>query len=88
MKFATTRSFDKDVDAIRDKKLLSRLGATLEQIAAANSLADLPSVVALSGFAEVYRIRVGDYRLGCYLSGDTLMLARFLHRKEIYRKFP
>lgn len=88
MKFATTRSFDKDVDAIRDKKLLTRLAAVLQQIAAVSSLTELPSVVALSGFTEVYRIRVGDYRLGCYLTGDTLFLARFLHRKEIYRKFP
>ena len=88
MKFATTKAFEKDVDAVRDKKLLSRLASVIEQIKLAPSLMALPSVVALSGFTGVYRIRVGDNRLGCYLDGDTLILARFLNRKEIYRKFP
>lgn len=88
MKFATTKTFDKDVDAILDKKLLARLAAVLEQISKAGSLTDLPSVIALQGFTGIYRIRVGDYRLGCFLNGDTLILARFLNRKEIYRKFP
>jgi mRNA interferase RelE/StbE len=88
VKFVTTRSFEKDVDAVRDKKLLQRLAALIEQIRLAPSTAALPSMVALSGFSGVYRFRVGDYRLGCHLDGDTLVLARFLNRKEIYRKFP
>lgn len=39
-------------------------------------------------FERYYRIRVGDYRLGLALEGDTVILVRFLHRKEIYRYFP
>ena len=37
---------------------------------------------------NAYRIRVGDYRIGFYCTADTLVFARVLHRREIYRFFP
>jgi len=36
----------------------------------------------------VIPVKIGDYRLGLKLSGNTLELIRFLHRKDIYRRFP
>ena len=35
-----------------------------------------------------YRIKVGAYRLGIALDGDTVVLVRFMHRRDIYRNFP
>lgn len=35
-----------------------------------------------------FRIRIGDYRLGCVLVDETLCLVRLLDRKEIYKHFP
>ncbi|HBJ83184.1 MAG TPA: plasmid stabilization protein [Verrucomicrobiales bacterium] len=88
MKAQVIRSFEKDVRSIRDKKLKVRLGETLAQIAMAKELAELSDVVPMSGHPGFYRIRIGEYRLGFYIQADTLILARFLHRREIYRFFP
>ena len=35
-----------------------------------------------------YRLRVGDYRLGLKVSGDTVEVIRFLHGRDICRRFP
>jgi mRNA interferase RelE/StbE len=53
-----------------------------------NSLQDLSNVKALVGSTNRYRIRIGDYRVGIEINGDTLELFRVLHRKEFYRYFP
>jgi len=42
----------------------------------------------IEGYEAYYRLRIGDYRLGIKLAGNTLELIRFLHRKDIYRRFP
>ena len=88
MKAQVIRSFEKDVRSIRDKKLKIRLSETLAEIDNAKELADLSDVVPMSGHPGSYRIRIGEYRLGFYSQADTLILAHFLHRREIYRYFP
>ena len=42
----------------------------------------------VKGEKKFYRIRVGDYRLGVKIEGETVTFIRFLHRKDIYRYFP
>jgi mRNA interferase RelE/StbE len=42
----------------------------------------------MRGSREYFRIRIGDFRLGLKLEGDTLVFIRFLNRKDIYRYFP
>lgn len=54
----------------------------------APDLTDLTSIKKLKGHDAAYRIRLGDYRLGFFLSGQTIELARFVHRKDIYKVFP
>jgi len=31
---------------------------------------------------------LGDYRIGVFINKDTVQLARFVHRKDIYHLFP
>jgi mRNA interferase RelE/StbE len=42
----------------------------------------------MSGAANHFRVRIGDYRLGLREQDSKVYLVRFLHRKEIYRYFP
>ena len=42
----------------------------------------------MSGKGNYYRIRVGNYRLGIKLSEQTIILLRFMNRKDIYKYFP
>jgi mRNA-degrading endonuclease RelE of RelBE toxin-antitoxin system len=81
------RSFEKDlskVDLGTRKKVL-RIVLALEE---AGSLGELHPIKKLSGYKDAYRVRIGEYRLGLYLMGDKVQLARLLHRKELYRFFP
>ena len=43
----------------------------------------------IQGCATYYRIRIGDYRIGCEIeSGDRITFYRVKNRKDIYRVFP
>ena len=89
MKVKIDKSFDKDIDNIRDKHLLIKLQNVIAIIENAQSLAEIPNVKKIKGYSSYYRIRVGDYRLGFEeISGQGINLIRFLHRKEVYRYFP
>jgi mRNA interferase RelE/StbE len=89
MKFIVEKSFDRDIDKIKDKKLLQKLRDCIFQIENADNLGKIPYVKKIEGYSSFYRIKIGDYRLGVELVSDTeLILIRFLNRKEIYRYFP
>jgi mRNA interferase RelE/StbE len=51
-------------------------------------LAELNGVRKMEGYSNYYRIKLGEYRLGVKLEKSELELIRFLHRKDIYRRFP
>ncbi|MDP5139883.1 MAG: type II toxin-antitoxin system RelE/ParE family toxin [Spirosomaceae bacterium] len=42
----------------------------------------------MKGFKSFYRIRVGHYRVGCIVEGNSIEFMRISHRKEIYAIFP
>lgn len=88
MKTEFRASFGKDLKAIKDKGLLERVKEAIEAIEHASSFAELPSLKKLKGSKNYFRQRVGDYRLGLVLEEDTVVLVRFLNRKDIYKYFP
>ncbi len=81
-------SFTHDLRRIRDRDLLNRVRAVIETVEQAPNLAEVPGLERLKGWSNYYRLRVGDYRVGLAVEGDTVTLVRFLHRKDIYRYFP
>lgn len=82
------QSLARDLKQVRNKVLLKRVQAVIEQIETTASLDEIHQVKKLAGSELYYRIRIGDYRLGLRLEGDTITLVRFLHRKDIYHYFP
>ena len=83
------KRLSKDLDTIRhESKIRADLLKLIENIKEAVSLTDLKDVRKIEGYQGYYRIKVADYRLGIKLRGNTVELIRFLHRKDIYRKFP
>ena len=88
MTVAFRQSFERDVSTIkRNAQLRTRLRQTIERLESAEALSDV-NATAMQGWDDYYRIRIGDYRLGLKLDGDEVILLRFLHRREIYRRFP
>jgi mRNA interferase RelE/StbE len=81
-------SFRKDIEEIKDQKILSQLKHTLHLLEQTVSLNDIHHVKKLKASGNYFRIRMGDYRIGMVVEEQTIILVRFLHRKEIYRFFP
>ena len=88
MNVRIAKSFEKDFKRNRDASLDVRIREMIVAVQEAQSLSEIKNLKPLAGFSNSYRIRVGDYRLGIFTEGDTVIFARFLHRKEIYRYFP
>lgn len=89
MKFRIDRSFDRDIDGIKDKKLLRKLQTFISAIENADTIREIPHAKKIEGYKSYYRIRIGDHRLGMEaISSKEVVLLRFLHRKDIYRYFP
>ncbi len=82
-------SFERDLRKLTSNaQLVARLKAVVEQLETAEKFEAIASVKRMQGWSNYYRIRIGDYRLGLKLDEGAVVVLRFLHRREIYRKFP
>lgn len=89
MNILYAKRFSKDLDAIRhEPKIKKRLVNLIGQIKKVDVLSDISDVKKIEGYSGYFRIRVGDYRLGIKVTANGVEMIRFLHRKEIYRRFP
>ena len=89
MKLVYGKQFSKDLANFRlDENVKKRLLELIDKIKIAESLSELNHLRKIEGYAGYYRIRFGDYRLGIKLQEGRVELVRFLHRKDIYRRFP
>jgi len=89
MKVLYVKALVKDLEAVsRNLGVKKRLLKLIERLKTIDSLSDLQNIKKIEGYDNYYRLRVGDYRLGLKLSGNTVELIRFLHRRDIYRRFP
>ena len=80
--------FNRDLRRLRNPSLALRVEQAIAELKAAPTIGDVRGVRRMTGAGEHYRIRIGDYRLGITMDGDSAMLRRFLPRSEIYRHFP
>lgn len=81
-------TFAKDLKRIRNKQLLRRIQSVIEELKSATDFEQVRNSRKLVGYDSYYRIRIGDYRIGVEVEGEIVYLVRFLHRKDIYSKFP
>lgn len=88
MKVEYRESFLKDLRSIKDKNLLAKIRETIVSLESATALLDLQNIKKLRGSKGYYRVRIGEYRLGLIAGADSVVLVRFLNRKDIYRYFP
>jgi mRNA-degrading endonuclease RelE of RelBE toxin-antitoxin system len=82
------RQFSKDLDNLVGASIRRQVAELIEEFESLDSLPKMANLKKLKGHRNAYRIRLGDYRLGFFLEGNTILLARLLHRKEIYKQFP
>jgi len=82
------KRFSKDLDAIKNKSVKQALGRLIELMETVDALDKIPNTKKLKGHKSAYRTRITDYRVGFFFENSTILLARFLHRKDIYKIFP
>lgn len=93
MKVNFRKSFEKDLRQLQNLTLLQRAKTVIESVERAESLDALidqgiTDFKKLKGNDGYFRVRIGDYRIGLFMEGNTLWFVRILHRREFYRYFP
>ena len=89
MRVIFRKSFERDLKKLRgNAQLLSHLQRAVEELEAAEEFGAVANVKRMQGWSSYYRIRIGDYRLGVKLEEEAVVVLRFLHRRDIYRRFP
>ena len=83
-----SRQFSRDVRSLGTAQIRRRLDRVIQELLQAASIIEVNCVRRLRAEGQHYRIRIGDYRLGITMDGETAVLRRFLPRGEIYRYFP
>lgn len=73
----------------RAEKELRKL-PKFDQIAVATKIrtlaqAQIPSEEKLSGYAHVYRVRVGNYRIVYKKTSEVIAIVLIRHRRDVYR---
>ena len=81
-------SFLKDIKKVDNAEIANKLQNIIKQIKSSESIKDIFHLRKLKSYKSYYRIRVGDYRLGLKIESNTVVIIRFLHRKDIYKVFP
>jgi mRNA interferase RelE/StbE len=88
MKVEFLAKFLKDIDKLKVTHVKESVVNTIELLEAAESLAEIPNLKKLKGHKSAFRIKIGDYRIGIFMEGKTVEMARIVHRKDIYKEFP
>lgn len=89
MEVSYGKRFSKDLDSVHnERKVREKLLKLINTIKEIDSLNQLAGVKKIEGYSDYFRIKLGDYRLGIKIRKNKVELIRFLHRKEIYRRFP
>ena len=69
----------------QNKQLSVRLLEKLETLRNIPVPSDAKSIIGEHG---VFRIRIGDYRIGLKIENEIVYFVVFEHRKDIYKEFP
>ena len=88
MKVEFLKKFSNDLDDVRTRPVKQALVRVIELMEETDSLDKIPNTKKLKGHKTAYRTRVSDYRLGFFYENSTVLLGRFVHRKDIYKIFP
>lgn len=89
MKTEYKPSFLKDLKALKSTPSFETIKAlAFTEIPNLLKFEEIGNLKKLKGDENAYRIRIGDYHIGIFFDGETVIFARVLHRKDIYRYFP
>ncbi len=79
--------FWKDVKKLNNRQLMQDIIEAIENVQKATNSLEIRELKRLKG-AKAHRIRIGDYRIGITINGDSVEFITVGHRKNFYKFFP
>jgi mRNA interferase RelE/StbE len=87
MKVELTKRFAKELEKL-PRKIQLNVVDSIENLMEANSFSEIDDFKALSGYTNFYRIKLGQYRVGLFWSGDAFLVERIGVRGDFYKSYP
>ncbi|MFH1961725.1 MAG: type II toxin-antitoxin system RelE/ParE family toxin [bacterium] len=89
MKVLYRKLFLKDLKKLKGQPIYEQVvNLAFINLPEIKTLKDVSDVKIMQGHPNRYRIRIGNYRVGVEVHGNTVEMMRVLHRREFYRYFP
>ncbi|MBC8231684.1 type II toxin-antitoxin system RelE/ParE family toxin [bacterium] len=89
MKVQYRKSFLRDLKKLKGRPIYDKIfELAFTILPEVDRLSNLTGVKAMKGYPNRYRIRIGNYRIGIEVYGESVEVMRVLHRREFYRYFP
>ena len=88
MQIDYAKNFLKILENLKNDALLKKIEEVVLNVMKANNMNEIANIKKLTGYQNYYRIKVSDYRIGFEYKNNTVRFLTFLHRKDIYKKFP
>jgi mRNA interferase RelE/StbE len=88
MKVEITKKFQKQVVNCTDNRIKAEIKQIIEKADLAKSISEIQNIKKIKGHKNIFRIRLGNYRIGLVIKKDSVVFAAFDHRSDIYKYFP
>ena len=88
MQVSYHRQFEKDIEKYASPEQIQEIFDLVWKLEQVDSLREIADIKKLAGFKQYYRYRMGEYRIGFSHNETGIRLERFLHRKDIYKRYP
>jgi mRNA interferase RelE/StbE len=88
MEVLFSAKFAKDLKKIKSQESINKVDTTIDNVEKASKISDIHNIKKLKGHENAYRIRIGDFRIGLFISGNIAEFAQIKKRADIYKYFP
>jgi len=88
MEYRITKHFAKKFSKNKNKKLAQALYSVINEVSTVKTFSEVNNQKKMKGYETAYRIRIGSYIIGVFVSDDIVEFSTFDHRSSIYRTFP
>ena len=88
MQVLFSKQFLKDIQKIKDKRLAGNIEEIILTVKVTPDISSVKNLKKLKGYHNAYRIKIGDYRMGLFVSKGAVEFVCFMNRKDIYKYFP
>lgn len=82
------KTFLKDLARVPSSYRIKIERLVFEDIPNQDSIFGTLDIKKMKGYRDYFRIRMGNYRIGCKIEKDKIIFYRVMSRDDIYRVFP